>query len=210
MHRGEAFVSSVEPPSGQPSLSQFTPFRRLVTGSKSNREGESGANVLDKLDSAEAAPVLRKLLEHHGELRSEAEVIARSILAEVSLFSVADDVENALLQFDYDELNGRAGAHSWGYVEPVGGRRGTIGGRQYCQGIPLGLYRVWGWQRQRHPELGAGLSRGGSRPRKLLPPIAKRLRATRYFPMQKLEKMRLRISSAVVAPVMASMGRRPA
>ena len=31
-----------------------------------------------------------------------------------------------------------------------------------------------------------------------------------YFPMQKVEKMRLRMSSAVVAPVMASMGRRAA
>ena len=28
-----------------------------------------------------------------------------------------------------------------------------------------------------------------------------------YLPMQKVEKMRLRMSSAVVAPVMASMGR---
>ena len=31
-----------------------------------------------------------------------------------------------------------------------------------------------------------------------------------HFPMQKVEKMRFRISSAVVAPVMASMGRRAA
>jgi len=31
-----------------------------------------------------------------------------------------------------------------------------------------------------------------------------------YFPMQKVEKMRFRMSSAVVAPVMASMGRRAA
>lgn len=31
-----------------------------------------------------------------------------------------------------------------------------------------------------------------------------------YFPMQNVEKMRLRMSSAVVAPVTASMGRRAA
>ena len=31
-----------------------------------------------------------------------------------------------------------------------------------------------------------------------------------YLPMQKVEKMRLRMSSAVVAPVIASMGRRAA
>ena len=54
----------------------------------------------------------------HGELRSEAEAIARAMLAEISPFSVADDVENAVLQFDSDDLNSRAGNHSWGYVEP--------------------------------------------------------------------------------------------
>ena len=34
--------------------------------------------------------------------------------------------------------------------------------------------------------------------------------APAYFPMQKVEKMRFRISSAVVAPVIASMGRSAA
>ena len=70
--------------------------------------------MLDKLDGAEAASVLRKLLDRHGELRSEAETIARAMLAEISPLSVADEVEEALLQFDYDDLNGRAGGHSWG------------------------------------------------------------------------------------------------
>jgi hypothetical protein len=88
------------------------------TKRKLNREGESGANALDQLESAEAAFVLRTLLERHGELRSEAEAIARGMLAEISPFSVADDVENAVLQFDSDDLNTRAGNHSWGYVEP--------------------------------------------------------------------------------------------
>ena len=32
---------------------------------KSNREGRSGANVLDKLDSTEAASVLREILDRH-------------------------------------------------------------------------------------------------------------------------------------------------
>ena len=40
------------------------------------------------------------------------------MLVEISPFSVADEVEDALLQFDYDDLNGRARSHSWGYVEP--------------------------------------------------------------------------------------------
>jgi hypothetical protein len=85
--------------------------------SKSDRKGE-GANALEKLDNAEAASVLRKLLDCHRELRSEAEAIASGMLAEISPFSVADEVEDAVLQFDYDDLNGRAGRHSWGYVEP--------------------------------------------------------------------------------------------
>ncbi len=134
---------------------------------KSKREGKSGANVrdkvLDKLDSAEAASVLRKLLDRHGELRSEAEAIARGLLAEISPFSVADDVENALFQFDDDDLNGRAGRHSWGYVEPSEAAGELLEealepfvsdmkrylemeledqARQFCQGILLGLYRV--------------------------------------------------------------------
>jgi hypothetical protein len=86
---------------------------------KSNAEGESGANVLHDLDDAEAASVLRKLLDRHPELRAEAETIAREMLIAISPSSVADDVENALLQFDYDDLNGRAGSRSWGYVEPA-------------------------------------------------------------------------------------------
>jgi hypothetical protein len=79
--------------------------------SKSDRKEESCANVLDKLDSAEAASVLGKLLDRHSELRSEAEAIASDMLTEISPDSVADEIEEALLQFDYDDLNGRAGSH---------------------------------------------------------------------------------------------------
>ena len=130
---------------------------------KADREGESAANVLDKLDGAEAASVLRTLLDRHGELRSEAEAIAMDMLTGISPFSVADEVEEALLQFDYDDLNGRAGGHSGEYVGPdeAAGelleeavepfisdmkRYLEMGfedqARQFCQGILLGLYRV--------------------------------------------------------------------
>ena len=131
--------------------------------SKSDRKEESCANVLDKLDSAEAASVLGKLLDRHSELRSEAEAIASDMLTEISPDSVADEIEEALLQFDYDDLNGRAGSHSWGYVEPSEAagelleealepfvndmkRHLEMGledqAAQFCQGILLGLYRV--------------------------------------------------------------------
>ena len=45
--------------------------------SKSDRKVE-GANVLEKLDNAETASVLRKLLDRHSELRFEAEAMDAS------------------------------------------------------------------------------------------------------------------------------------
>jgi hypothetical protein len=125
--------------------------------------GDSGVNLLDKLDDAEAAAVLHKLLDRHRDLRIEAEAVARDVLAGISAFSVADEIEDALLQFDYDDLNGRAGKQSWGYVEPSEAagelleealepfiddmKRYLEAGQeepacQFCQGILLGLYRV--------------------------------------------------------------------
>lgn len=125
-------------------------------------EGGRG-RVLDRLSGAEAASVLNCLLQRHPELRSEADTIAADVLSDVSLLAVADDVENAVLQFDYDDLNARAGGHSWGYVEPSEAawelleevvkpfiddmkRYLELGleeqARELCQGILLGLYRV--------------------------------------------------------------------
>jgi hypothetical protein len=151
--------------------------------SKSDRKVE-GANVLEKLDNAETASVLRKLLDRHSELRFEAEAIASGMLAEISPFSVADEVEDALLQFDYDDLNGRAGSHSWGYVEPSEAagelleealepfvndmkRHLEMGledqAAQFCTGNPPRPFPGARRRQKRHSELGAGLSgRGGS------------------------------------------------
>ena len=130
---------------------------------KSRDEGGSAANLLDKLESAEAAAVLKRLVTEHPELRAEAEAMARSTLGEASFLSVADEVESAILTLDYDDLNARAGRHSWGYVEPSEAagelleeavepfiadmkRRLEMGleeeAREICQGILLGLYRV--------------------------------------------------------------------
>ena len=130
---------------------------------KPDDAGPRESGVLQKLDAAESASVLSGLLDHHPELRPEAELLAREVLGEVSSLSVADQVENAVLQFDYDDLNSRAGGHSWGYVEPTEAawelleealepfvsemRRFLELGleeqsREMCQGILLGLYRV--------------------------------------------------------------------
>jgi hypothetical protein len=119
--------------------------------------------VLDKLQPSEAAAVLARLLAAHPEFRAEAEQMARSFLNEVSFESVADEVEGVLRQFDLDDLNGRAGGHSWGYTEPseaawelldealepfVEDMKRHLGlgleeeAREICQGIVLGLYRI--------------------------------------------------------------------
>src|SRR5439155_11842638 len=70
------------------------------------------------LQPDEAAAVLRRLLAAHPDLETEAESIARSLLQEVDLNSIADEVEDAVRSLDYEELNARAGRHEWGYVEP--------------------------------------------------------------------------------------------
>jgi hypothetical protein len=123
----------------------------------------AGGSVLQGLSSEEAASVLKRLLERHPELQSEAKTLAVGVLSDVSFLAVADDVEAAVLQFDYDDLNARAGRHSWGYVEPTEAawelleeavrpfiddmKRFLKAGLEQqaslsCQGIRLGLYRV--------------------------------------------------------------------
>jgi hypothetical protein len=74
--------------------------------------------VLDRLESAECAAVLRALLDRHPELAGEAEEIARRAVTDVDAEAVADEVEEAILSRDLDELDGRAGRKSWGYVDP--------------------------------------------------------------------------------------------
>jgi hypothetical protein len=44
----------------------------------------------------------------------------------------------------------------------------------------------------------------------LLRGVVSKVPGNGYFPMQNVEKMRFKMSSAVVAPVIASMGRRAA
>ncbi len=138
--------------------------------SKTQSNGGKGSkhNVLGRLSSAEAASVLHLLLQRHPELQPEAENAATDLLSEVSFLAVADDIESAVLGLDYDDLNSRAGRHSWGYVEPTEAawelleeavepfrddmkRYLELGleeqARELCQGILLGLYRVRGGEK---------------------------------------------------------------
>ncbi len=61
---------------------------------------------------------MRRLVAAHANLRTEAERIAQTVLDEISFESVADEVEEAARALDLDDLEGRSGGHSWGYVEP--------------------------------------------------------------------------------------------
>ena len=120
-------------------------------------------SALERLEADEAHAVLRRLLAAHPDLRAEAEQTARSLLAEVSFESVADEVECAMCSLDLDDLGSRAGRHRGGYTSPTDAawellqeavdpflsdmkRQLELGlemeALETCKGLVLGLYRV--------------------------------------------------------------------
>ena len=95
---------------------------RRKPSAKTDRSGAapttSASGLLDRLSSEEAVTVLRHLLDQHPELRSEAGQFAARLVSSSSIEEIAEDVHGRITSIDLDDLNGRAGAHSWGYVEP--------------------------------------------------------------------------------------------
>jgi hypothetical protein len=75
-------------------------------------------DLLNRLTPAEAHNVLRRLLDKHPELRAEAGQMAADLVTSLSVEEVAEDVLDRVTGVGLDELNSRAGSHSWGYVEP--------------------------------------------------------------------------------------------
>ncbi len=121
------------------------------------------AHALDNLKQDEVATLLRLLLERHSELAKEVEALAKSVLGDVSIEEIADEVEHALRSLDLDDLNTRAGRKASGYVEPTQAawdlveeevtpflddikRRAESGqfdsALATCVGVVLGLYRL--------------------------------------------------------------------
>jgi hypothetical protein len=119
--------------------------------------------LLERLKPGEAAAVLRRLLEVHPHLSSEAEEITRSLLHEQKYEDVAAEIEDEIRALDYEDLNARAGGHEWGYVEPSEAaweileetmepfledmkRHLELGleaeALEICQGMVLGLYQL--------------------------------------------------------------------
>jgi hypothetical protein len=115
------------------------------------------------LEDRECGEVLAQLLERHPVLRSETNVIAESLLGDVSAEVTSKEVARQVRDLDVDRLWGRTGRKPWGYVEPGEAawellervvervqndmkRRMRAGmesaAEMLCQGIVLGLYDV--------------------------------------------------------------------
>ena len=119
--------------------------------------------LLDRLTPGEASAVLHRLLNKHPELRAEAGQMAVELVTSISVEEVAEDVLDRVTGVGLDDLNSRAGSHSWGYVEPSEAanelleesiedlvedmkRQAELGfapaAEAVCVGIVCGLYRA--------------------------------------------------------------------
>jgi hypothetical protein len=119
--------------------------------------------LIDRLTPEEAKTVLSRLLDKCPELRTNAGRIAADLVSSSSVDEVAADVFDRVTGVDLDALNERAGAHSWGYVEPSEAanelleesiedlvedmqRKAELGlapaAEAVCAGIVSGLYRA--------------------------------------------------------------------
>jgi len=131
---------------------------RRKASAKSDADG-----LLERLSPEEAVAVLHRLLDKHAELRSEAGQFATKLVSSSSIEDIAEDAHYRVTSIDLDDLNGRAGAHSWGYVGPDQGaqdlleealedlvedmkRRADLGlvsaAEVVCAGIVQGLYQA--------------------------------------------------------------------
>ena len=130
---------------------------------KEKKQDTKKNSLLESLNEGEASIVLRRLLVAHADLDTEAEEIAKAVLRDDNFEDIAEDVYDSIQVLEYDELNGRAGRHEWGYVEPgeaaaeilsetVGHLLDDLKRRvdlvmeeealEMCKGLVLGLYRL--------------------------------------------------------------------
>jgi len=130
---------------------------------KKQKQGPEKKSLLESLNPDEAAIVLRRLVAAHPELETEGEAMTKTLLREDSFEQIAEDVYDSVQVLGYDELNGRAGRHEWGYVEPGDAaseilsetiapflddlkRRVDLGleveALEICKGLVLGFYRL--------------------------------------------------------------------
>jgi hypothetical protein len=96
----------------------------MATGKRASKPAPVRASgrpksALAKMSPVEQAAILQTLLQQHPALKPEAEAIAIEIVSASSSEDVAYDVFEAVTSLTMDDLDGRAGEHSWGYVEPT-------------------------------------------------------------------------------------------
>ncbi len=89
-----------------------------MVGDGTESKATAATDILDRLVSEEAKSILHRLLDKHPELRPETEKIAQEVVSSQSVEDIAAKVLSAVTGVDLEALNGRAGKHSWGYVEP--------------------------------------------------------------------------------------------
>ena len=137
--------------------------RNVRTSGKRGPKAAQRSSPLRQLKDDEAAALLRSLVAKHPELSAEAETLAAAVVGDVAMEDVAQEAEDAVRGLDIDDLNSRAGSHSYGYVEPTEAawelieeavmpliediqRRLDAGQSDAalatCAGIVLGLYRA--------------------------------------------------------------------
>ncbi len=83
------------------------------------RRRSTKSSALEVLGPVERAGVFEQLLQRHPELQSEADRLARKLLADAEQEGVAEEVEMDLRSLSSDALHDRAGPQRWGYVEPT-------------------------------------------------------------------------------------------
>jgi hypothetical protein len=111
-------VIKVEPAQDRGHLTMAKRKQSSKSSFSGGAQTAQASGLLDKLTAEEAATVLRHLLDKHPELASEAQRFATKLVSSSSIEDIAQDVFDRISNVDLDDLNGRAGAHSWGYVEP--------------------------------------------------------------------------------------------
>ena len=89
------------------------------TTKKRGPKAAQRSSPLQQLKEGEAAALFRSLLTKHPELLAEAEALAASVIGDVAMEDIAQETEDAVRSLDIDDLNSRAGSHSYGYVEPT-------------------------------------------------------------------------------------------
>ena len=138
---------------------------RVHRGRRAGRRTTKATEILARLEPQESSVVLASLLAKHPMLADEAELIARAVVASVEAGTVAEEVEQAVMGVDMEEMGAHSGRKSWGYVEPTDaawelledtlepflvqmkrlvelGLENAAG--VYCEGMVLGLYRCRG------------------------------------------------------------------